>query len=157
MRALVDDAPERASRIVSPSSDRSSVLSLPVARDTVQGVMSTFVGVTRSDGGLAEAATMLESMAAVLDYSLSRPAELELQNMITLAILLTHAARYRTESRGTHMREDHPARDDEHWRVHTTWRRGRAPLKVPVRTEGGALAAGESCAVPQGHEPGERP
>ena len=34
------------------------MLTLPIARDTVQGVMSGFVGVTRSEGGLAEAAAM---------------------------------------------------------------------------------------------------
>lgn len=88
---------------------------------------------------------MLEGMAAVLEYSLRRPPELELQNMVTLALLATHAAWYRSESRGTHWREDHPERDDEEWRVRTVWRRGHKPVKVPVRTESGALAAGETC------------
>lgn len=133
VRALEDEQPERAARIVSPVADDSTVFSLPVARETIQGVMSGFVGVTRSEGGLAEAASMLESMATVLDYSLRRPAELEMQNMVTLSILLTHAAWYRAESRGAHWRDDFPARDDEHWRLHTVWKRGRKPAKVPVR------------------------
>jgi len=147
VRALVDEKPERAARIVSPAADDTAVLSLPLARETVQGVMSGFVGVTRSEGGIAEAATMLESMAPILDYSLRRPAELELQNMVTLAILLTHAAWYRAESRGAHWRDDFPARDDERWRLHTVWQRGRKPVKVPVRGAEGT-AAGESCPVP---------
>jgi L-aspartate oxidase len=151
VRALEDTKPERAARVVSPAADDSVVMSLPIARETVQGVMSGFVGVTRSEGGLAEAATMLESMVAVLDYSLRRPAELELQNMVTLAILLTHAAWYRTESRGAHSRDDFPARDDEHWRMHTVWQRGRRPKKVAVRGEGGAQAAGVACPVPAPH------
>lgn len=147
VRALEDRKPELATRVVSPVADDSAVLSLPVARETIQGVMSGFAGVTRSEGGLAEAASMLESMVAVLDYSLRRPAELEMQNMVTLSILLTHAAWYRAESRGAHWRDDFPARDDEHWRVHTVWKRGRKPVKVPVRVS--VNAAGESCAVPR--------
>jgi len=148
VRALEDERPERTARVVSPAADGTVVMTLPIARDTVQGVMSGFVGVTRTEGGLAEAASMLEGMASVLDYSLRRPAELELQNMVTLAILLTHAAWYRAESRGAHWRDDFPARDDTHWRKHTVWRRGHRPVKVPVRTVGGNLAAGDSCPVP---------
>jgi L-aspartate oxidase len=147
VRALEDDRSERASRIVSPAAEDSAVFSLPVARETIQGVMSGFVGVTRSEGGLAEAASMLESMVAVLDYSLRRPAELEMQNMVTLSILLTHAAWYRVESRGAHWRDDFPIRDDENWRVHTVWERGRKPVKVPVRLS--ASVSGDSCPVPR--------
>ena len=68
--------------------------------------------------------------------------------MVTLAILLTHAAWYRAESRGAHWRDDFPARDDEDWRVHTVWQRGRKPVKVPVRSSDGT-AAGDSCRVPR--------
>jgi L-aspartate oxidase len=151
VRALGDDRPERTGRVVSPTSVHTAMMTLPIARETVQGVMNGFVGVTRSEGGLAEAASMLDGMAAVLDYSLRRPPELELQNMVTLAVLLTHAAWYRMERRGVHWREDRPERDDEAWRVHTVWRRGAKPRKVAVNTEAGTLAAGESCAVPDAH------
>ena len=37
------------------------------------------------------------------------------------------SARARTESRGGHFREDHPARDDKHWLRHT----------LALRTDGG--------------------
>jgi L-aspartate oxidase len=148
VRALSDEHPARTGRVVSPVADHSTMMTLPIARETIQGVVSGFVGVTRSEGGLAEAASMLEGMAAILDYSLRRPAELELQNMVTLALLLTHAAWYRTESRGAHWREDHPARDDAAWRMHTVWRRGHKPNKVPVRVEEGPMAAGTACALP---------
>jgi succinate dehydrogenase/fumarate reductase flavoprotein subunit len=103
--------------------------------------MSTFVGVTRSEGGLAEAGAMLEELCGILDVSLRRPAELEVQNMITLATLTAHAARYRTESRGAHWRDDFPVRDDERWRVHTVWRRGAKPRLEVVRTAANTASA----------------
>lgn len=52
----------------------------------------------------------------------------ELQNMLTVAYLVTAAAHARTESRGTHYRSDFPKRDDAHWRLHLQWRR---PMETP--------------------------
>ena len=43
--------------------------------------------------------------------------------MLTLAKLITVAARRRTESRGTHYRGDCPEADDENWTRHITFRR----------------------------------
>lgn len=53
----------------------------------------------------------------------------ELQNMLTVAFLVTAAAYARTESRGTHFRSDFPTRDDSHWRLHLLWKR---PLETPI-------------------------
>ena len=44
---------------------------------------------------------------------------LELDNMIGQTEIILHSARYRTESRGAHAREDYPERDDRNWLVHT--------------------------------------
>ena len=44
---------------------------------------------------------------------------LELQNLMLQAVATMHSARYRTESRGAHAREDFPERDDENWMKHT--------------------------------------
>jgi succinate dehydrogenase / fumarate reductase flavoprotein subunit len=44
---------------------------------------------------------------------------LELDNMIGQAVVTMHSARNRHESRGAHMHEDHPTRDDEGWMKHT--------------------------------------
>jgi L-aspartate oxidase len=144
VRALGTEVPERPGRIVSPVSDDSQMATLPMAKDTLQQAMSMFVGVTRTEGSLAEAAAILEDLAHVLDVSLRRPVELEMQNMVTVALLLTHSAWYRTESRGAHWRSDYPARDDENWRSHTVWRRGAKPVKVPVAE---ADASGAACPV----------
>jgi len=44
---------------------------------------------------------------------------LELDNLLGQAAVVLHSARYRTESRGAHAREDFPKRDDENWLKHT--------------------------------------
>ena len=46
--------------------------------------------------------------------------------MIRLAITIAHGALQRTESRGSHYREDYPGRNDENWlkRTLATWPSG---------------------------------
>ena len=43
---------------------------------------------------------------------------IELTNLIMTSRLVLHGALRRTESRGSHYREDHPETDDRRWRVH---------------------------------------
>lgn len=61
---------------------------------------------------------------------------LELENMAEVAALVAGCALERTESRGHHIREDFPERDDTRWLRHTTARRsadGPAFGSKPVR------------------------
>lgn len=57
----------------------------------------------------------------------------EVQNMLSVAALMTNAAHSRTESRGVHHRVDYPQRDDAHWRLHLMWRRStETPIPQPA-------------------------
>jgi succinate dehydrogenase / fumarate reductase flavoprotein subunit len=57
---------------------------------------------------------------------------LELDNMIGQAVVTMHSASNRTESRGAHMREDYPGRDDAQWMTHSIgwFRDGRVTLDI---------------------------
>ncbi len=135
-RALADDEKAlRSARVVSGEADDAVAMTVERARETLQEAMSTFVGVTRSAGSLAEAAYVLDALSGVLGVAIRRTDGMELQNLVTLATLITHAAWMREESRGTHLREDFPERDDAAWRGHLVWRRGEPPRLEPVGGE----------------------
>jgi succinate dehydrogenase flavoprotein subunit len=59
----------------------------------------------------------LRNSGGVFNLDLMRT--LELEGMVDLALCVAEGALARTESRGSHSRTDHPARDDERWLVHT--------------------------------------
>lgn len=49
---------------------------------------------------------------------------LETDNLLFTADLMATAAKYRTESRGSHYREDHPDCDDADWNHNVFWKAG---------------------------------
>jgi L-aspartate oxidase len=83
----------------------------------MQQMMSRDVGVLRDEKGLTLAAQALADLAG---YDGGTPATeaWETTNLLTVSAALTQAARLRTETRGTHWRDDFPARDDTQWRGH---------------------------------------
>ena len=95
----------------------------------MQRVMQNNCAVFRTAEVLEEGATKLDEIRrrgdkiAVSDRSLIWNSDLvetlEYENLIAQAVVTIHSARNRTESRGAHAREDHPARDDENWLKHT--------------------------------------
>ncbi len=115
------------------------------ARAAIQQTMSTFVGMTRTGAGLRVAADELAAIAASLGGPGPNVDAMEVRNMVTVAGLITHAALYRRESRGTHFRSDFPTRDDKQWRGRLGWTRGASEprqIAVGVAPEAGAVAFG---------------
>jgi L-aspartate oxidase len=87
------------------------------ARPDLQHLMSRDVGVLRDEKGLTLAAEGLAALA-LRDGGVPGTETWETTNLLTVAAALVQAARLRDETRGTHWRDDHPERDDEHWRGH---------------------------------------
>ena len=82
------------------------------------------VGLVRDGSGLAAALGELEEMAASAGEVAVNPgralnlewqAALDVRNLIEVAQLIARSALLRDESRGSHYRADHPARDDARW------------------------------------------
>ncbi len=105
-------------------------------RQKMSDVLMEKVGVFRNGPQLTEAVEELQELHERAQYlglhSSGRgpdpevSAALRLPGMIRLAITITYGALQRTESRGSHYREDYPARDDVFWlrRTLATWRAG---------------------------------
>jgi L-aspartate oxidase len=88
-------------------------------RNAVQSLMWRNVGVQRQASRLAEAyESILGYCRYVLKYPFENKEGWELQNLLTVGMLMTHAARQRRESRGVHLRTDFPQTDDAHWNMH---------------------------------------
>ncbi|HYY93642.1 MAG TPA: FAD-binding protein, partial [Pyrinomonadaceae bacterium] len=81
-------------------------------RKRVRRLLWERVGILRSRASLTRALAEFEQIARAR----LRPAP---RNFLTVATIIARAALRREESRGAHFRVDFPARDDEHWRVHS--------------------------------------
>lgn len=90
----------------------------PVARvadrDVLQLTMSRQAGIGRTEDGLGEAAATIERTG--VDRALRTRVAVEDAALTLAASVLLGSARRRTESRGCHVRYDHPATDDLGWR-----------------------------------------
>jgi L-aspartate oxidase len=94
-------------------------LDLADIRNSLKSLMWRSCGVRRNGEWLSEA---LEAVDGWRLYVLARQFDdaegWELQNMLTLARVMIEAAVLREESRGVHLRTDHPRLDDAHWNKH---------------------------------------
>jgi succinate dehydrogenase / fumarate reductase flavoprotein subunit len=105
--------------------------SLPTAqiRDEMQRTMQADCAVFRTERTLAEGEAKIDAIyrkmadIRVSDRSLIWNSDLvealELDNLIAQAVVTMHSAANRKESRGAHMHEDFPERDDKNWMKHT--------------------------------------
>ena len=92
------------------------------ARRRLTCVMQDKVGVLRRGDDLREALAELEVLTTEMRLGPPAVAEYELLNLLTLGRQIAKCALLRQESRGVHLRDDFPERDDERWKRHLTLR-----------------------------------
>jgi L-aspartate oxidase len=98
------------------STERETGLVEAASRPEIQRAMTEGAGVLRSAHSLSVTCKSLDALSERSTSSVN-PESWETTNLVTIATALVAAAEPRTETRGCHWREDHPDRDDEHWRV----------------------------------------
>jgi len=123
---------------VNASLDRVNALEARTSGEKTQDVgqairvaMQNHCGVFRTIELLQKGVQAIESLAPQVEriyfkdkskvFNTARVEALELSNMIEVARATIKSAAHRTESRGAHALNDHPARDDENWLRHTLW------------------------------------
>ncbi|MGW1937034.1 L-aspartate oxidase [Streptomyces sp. CB03578] len=112
------------------------------ARYEVQRIMTDGAGVLRSAESLHTAAEALEGLYARALTELETQGRTavpgtetwEATNLLCVARVLVAAAQRRAETRGCHWREDHPDRDDAHWRRHLVVRLSATEKRALVVT-----------------------
>jgi L-aspartate oxidase len=143
-RHVEDTAPARpgwASGIQAPIPIVSDIrpsdqgeLDLADVRSSLRSAMWKNVGLERAATRLRDVAHMLDFWARyTLDKIFDDPDGWEVQNMLLVGAVMARSALWREESRGCHLRTDHPgARDD--YAFHDGWRKGSSePTLSPVR------------------------
>ncbi|NYG06529.1 L-aspartate oxidase [Phycicoccus badiiscoriae] len=94
------------------------------ARVQVQAAMTAGSGAVRSAESLATTALALQGLALAATSSEPGPESWETTNLLHIGQVLTLAASLREETRGGHLRSDHPSQVDPRWRGHTLVVRG---------------------------------
>ncbi|MCE9545633.1 MAG: L-aspartate oxidase [Planctomycetia bacterium] len=135
------DAAEQSARAATVATGSGGVtepgepLDLADIRNALKSLMWRRVGVRRDRAGLLSAAETIDAWCRyVLPRQFDNQEGWELQNMLTVARIMTRAALLREETRGVHQRTDFPNTDDEHWRRHLSFIR-REPAGRPVEVD----------------------
>jgi len=125
-RQAVADMECRVANLVARGADGADPYAI---RAEMIAATRDYFGVFRDDGVMREGLAILRRLkercakiglrdaGGVFNLDLMRT--LELEGMVDLALCVAEGALARTESRGSHSRTDHPARDDERWLRHT--------------------------------------
>lgn len=136
-QARVDREIERLEQMF-PGKDES----LNVIRQELKQVMWQKAGVVRDAAGLQQAGDQVSALEERChDIPVNSGRELmekvKLASMLTVAQVVVCSALQRTESRGSHYRQDYPHRDDQHWLHHVTVASKDGEVQMgtaPVRT-----------------------
>lgn len=106
----------------------------------IKSLMWEYVGLRRNAALMKEGLTRIEEVREGttphlkvdpnLGYNLEWVQALRVRSLIAAAEMLTRAALFREESRGTHFREDFPRQDDARWLAHTIIRKEGNQMKV---------------------------
>jgi L-aspartate oxidase len=86
--------------------------------------MTSGAGAVRTRESLEQTAQALAALYEGGPSDDPGPESWETTNLLHVGQVLTHAATLREETRGGHMRSDHPETDDQHWRGHLLLTRG---------------------------------
>ncbi|MFG0328344.1 MAG: L-aspartate oxidase [Phycisphaerales bacterium] len=115
-------------------------LDLTDVRSSLRSVMWRHLGVIRDGATMSDVADMIDFWSRyTLDKIFDDPAGWEIQNMLTVAATICESARWRRESRGVHVRADHPE-SDAAYGGHDVWRLGAdAPEVIPATDEAQSL------------------
>ncbi len=96
-----------------------SELDLEDLKNSLKSLMWRSVGIERDGKYLKEAIKNIKHWSKyIISNEFSSPLGWEVQNMLTVSILISSSAFRRCESRGVHYRLDHPGTDDKHWKKH---------------------------------------
>lgn len=94
-------------------------------RAHLQGLMSKDAGPSRSEEQLKSLQAELDEKKVFFQRAFSNPKELELNNMVLVAGLITKTTLRRKESRGVHFRADFPKKDNKRWKRHIVLEPGK--------------------------------
>ncbi len=129
-KPLLPDDPQKPTRdLLDAILSRTEGEPVVAVRTDLQQTMMDNVSVFRNEETLTQALADLKALrerarrVVVRDKGKRFNTELmdavEIGFMVDYAEAIAAGAKYRTESRGAHSREDYPQRDDEHWLKHT--------------------------------------
>ncbi|MFZ5646498.1 MAG: fumarate reductase flavoprotein subunit [Bacillota bacterium] len=133
VQGFVKKQQERINSLISGKQGRENVYAI---RKEMEQTLLNYVGIFRNGPDLQKAVSQLQELykraqkiGLSSDGKGANPelsAALRMPGMIRLALCISYGALTRTESRGSHAREDYPKRDDVNWLKRTLayWKEG---------------------------------
>ena len=152
LKAKADEWEAKFVEVTSRTSGR------PVAeiRDELAVAMWNKVGIFRNEAGITEALEVIDRLTEEYEtcyvgdsnrtYNMAFVNYVEIKSMLTVAKAIALGALHRKESRGAHVREEFPKRDDSQYLKHAIWKLG----------ENGEYVMSEREVVFTKYEPQER-